>query len=228
MEQKELLKLSRTFVRRAVNETGLGNVAFCNLVGIKNLGTLKHWLYGSAVPMLETLFRIEQKSGVCPDDCGLMLHAALDCADEMRNAARRGVAIKHIAIRCNVSPSTINAMIERRSLSAISLLTAYENWVANDCANWFASEYYVASLVKQKEQKKPTQDEAVAHWVYNSFGPEIVKSLTRPQDGLWAFETGSKYKCLIEHMDGFRYRFRAIWKPKDRLSVERVIVIAAA
>ena len=220
MEQKELLKLSRTFVRRAVNETGLGNVAFCNLVGIKNLRTLQGWLYGAAVPMLETLFRIEQKSGVCPDDCGLMLHTALNCADEMRNAARRGVPIKHIAIRCNVSPSTINAMIERRSLSAISLLTA--------CANWFASEYYVASLVKQKEQKKPTQDEAVAHWVYNSFGPEIVKSLTRSQDGLWAFETGSKYKCLIEHMDGFRYSFRAIWKPKNRVSVERMIIIAAA
>lgn len=227
MEQKELLKLSRTFARRAVNDTGLGNVAFCKLVGIKNLKTLQGWLYGSAVPMLETLFRIEQASGVCPDDCGLMLHTALDCAAEMRNAARRGVPIKHIAIRCNVSPSTINAMIEHKSLSALSLLTAYENWVANDCARWFASDDYTASLVKQKQQKKPTQDEAVARWVHNSFGPEIVKSLTRPQDGLWAFETGSKYKCLIEHMDGFRYRFRAIWKPKDRVSVERVIVIAA-
>ena len=157
-----------------------------------------------------------------------MLHAALDCADEMCNAARRGVPIKHIAIRCNVSPSTINAMIERRSLSAISLLTAYENWVANDCANWFASEDYIASIIIKKQQKKPTQDEAVAHWVYNNFGPEIVKSLTRSQDGLWAFETGSKYKCLIERIDGFRYSFRAIWKPKDRVSVERVIVIATA
>ena len=52
MEQKELLKLSRTFVRRAVNEMGLVNVAFCNLVGIKNLRTLQGWLYGAAVPML--------------------------------------------------------------------------------------------------------------------------------------------------------------------------------
>ena len=79
---------------------------------------------------------------------------------------------------------------------------------------------------KTESTKKPTQDEAVAHWVYNSFGPMIAESLTRPQDGLWTFETDSKYKCIIEHMDGFEYRFRAIWKPKDRVSVERVIEIA--
>lgn len=226
MEQKELLKLSRTFVRRAVNETGMDNVAFCERVGINSLKTLQGWLYGSAVPMLETLFHIEQVSGVCPDDCGLMLHAALVGADEIRNAAIRGVPIKHIAVRCGISNSTLNAMIEHKKVSAKSLLTAYENWVANDCARWFASEDYALSLVKQKQQKKSTQDEAVAHWVYNSFGPEIVKSLTRPKDGLWEFETDSMYKCMIEHMDGFRYRFRAIWKPKDRVSVERVIKIA--
>ena len=227
MEKKKLLKLSRTFVRRAVNETGMGNVVFCKLVGIKNLKTLQCWLYGAAVPMLETLFRIEQVSGVCPDDCGLMLHAALGCADEIRNAARYGVPIKHIAIRCNVSHSTISAMIEHKRLSVLSLLTIYENWVANDCARWFTSEAYTASLVKRNQQKKPTQDESVAHWVYNSFGPNIAKSLTRPQDGLWTFETDSMYKCMLEHMDGFEYRFRAIWKPKDRVSVERVILIAS-
>lgn len=226
MEQKELLKLSRAFVRRAVNETGLGNVAFCERVGIKNLKTLQCWLYGAAVPMLETLFRIEQESGVCPDDCGLKLHAALDCVDEMRNATIRGVPIKHIAVRCDISKSTLNAMIEHKKVSAMSLLTAYENWVANDCARWFASEDYALSLVKQKQQKKPTQDEAVANWVYNSFGPVIAKSLTRSQDGLWEFETDSMYKCMLDHMDGFKYRFRAIFKPKDRVSVERVIEIA--
>ena len=227
MEQKELLKLSRTFVRRAVNETGLGNVAFCELVGINSLKTLQSWLCGAAVPKLEALFRIEQKSGVCPDDCGLMLHTALDCVAEMRNAAIRGVPIKRIAVRCDVPKSTLNAMIEHKSMSVMSLLTAYENWVANDCARFFASEDYTASLVRQKQQKKPTQDEAVAHWVYNSFGPEIVKSLTRLQDGLWEFETDSMYKCMIEHMDGDKYRFRAIFKPKDRVSVERVILIAS-
>ena len=227
MEQKELLKLSRTFVRRAVNETGMDNVVFCERVGIKNLKTLQGWLYGSAVPMLETLFHIEQVSGVCPDGCGLMLHAALVCADEIRNAAIRGVPIKHIAVRCDISNSTLNAMIEHKNVSAMSLLTAYENWVANDCARWFASEDYALSLVNQKQQKKPTQDEAVAHWVNYSFGPEIAKSLTSPQDGLWEFETDSMYKCIIEHMDGFEYRFRAIWKPKGRVSVERVILIAS-
>ena len=226
MEQKELLKLSRTFVRRAVNETGLGNVAFCERVGIKNLKTLQSWLYGAAVPMLETLFRIEQESGVCPDDCGLMLHAALVCADEIRNAARRGVPITHIAIRCNVWHNTISAMLEHKRLSVLSLLTIYENWIANDCARLFASDDYALSLVKQKKQKKPTQDEAVANWVYNSFGPEIAKSLTRPQNWLWEFETDSMYKCMLEHMDGDKYRFRAIFKPKDRVSVERVIKIA--
>ena len=45
---------------------------------------------------------------------------------------------------------------------------------------------------KTESTKKPTQDESVAHWVYNSFGPEIAKSLTSPQDGLWTFETDSK------------------------------------
>lgn len=226
MEQKELLKLSRTFVRRAVNETGLGNVAFCELVGINSLKTLQSWLYGAAVPMLGTLFRIEQESGVCPDDCGLMLHTALDCVAEMRDAAIRGVPIKHIAVRCDVPNSTLNAMIEHKNVSVMSLLTAYENWVANDCARWFASEDYALNLVKQKQQKNPTQDEAVANWVYNSFGPQIVKSLARLQDGLWEFETDSMYKCMLEHMDGDKYRFRAIFKPKDRVSVERVIEIA--
>lgn len=225
MNQSEILRLCSEYIRQAVAATGLSYAQFCGRMGLKYHGTLRGWMRGYHVPTIDSLLQIEQISGLCPDDYGIKLHAAMDCADEIRDIVRGGVYPTHIYTRLDITHPTLNRLINGGRIGIVSLLTIYEGWIEYDCARYFGSDEYRARLPVKK--KIPlTQDDAVRHWVYNNFGPKMAERITRPQEGLWRFETEMLYKIEVAHLDGDRYRFRAVFKPKDRVSVERVIEIA--
>lgn len=225
MNQSEILRLCSEYIRQAVAATGMSCTEFCERAGIKQQSTLSGWMHGYHVPTIETLMQIEQISGLCPDDYGIKLHAAMDCADEIRDIVRGGVYPPHIYTRLDITHPTLNRLINGGRIGIVTLLTIYEGWIEYDCARYFGSDEYRARL-PVKEKIPLTQDDAVRRWVYNNFGPKMAVCVTRPQDGLWRFETDRLYTVDIEHLDGDKYRFRAVWKPKDRVSVERVIEIA--
>lgn len=225
MNQSEILRLCSEYIRQAVAATGLSCTEFCERVGIKQQSTLSGWMHGYHAPTIETMMQIEQISGLCPDDYGIKLHAAMDCADEIRDIVRGGVYPPLIYTRLDITHTVLNRLINGDRLNIVSLLTIYEGWIEYDCARYFRSDEYKAG-VKTNEIIPVSQDDAVRHWVYNNFGPKITVCITRPQDGLWRFETERLYNIEIAHLDGDRYRFRAVWKPKDRVSVERLIEIA--
>ena len=227
MEQEELLRLSRNYIRRAAAEMGLGNAAFCDRVGIRCMETLRRWMYGNSVPRVEMLLRIEQLSGVRTDDCGLRLHSAMDCVRQIRATAYGGVCIKHIAQRCEISVSTIKLVLDGRNPSALSLLTMCENWVEKDCTRWFAGEEYKQNLEISKKPKVRSRDDAVEQYVRSIFGTEIAKGVVKHADDAWNFCTDQFYKCEIWAIGDSKYRFQAVFIPTNRASVERVVRINA-
>lgn len=226
MEHNKLVGCIRAYIRNAIAATGMSNDDFRSAFGNLSHNALRLWLNGRYLPTVNNLLRIEALSGVSLDGSGIRIHSALECMQEIIAAARRGIPIKHIAIMTGSAPSTISRIINGKSTAVNTMLNIEEGWRENDCTQFFASENYVSEL-NQFRPKKRNESDAVKNYVKNNFGPSIVKGLEEERDGLWKFTTDRLYECSIEHIDGDKYRFTAVFKPKDRVSVERVILIAS-
>ena len=226
MEHNKLVGCIRAYIRNAIAATGMSNDDFRSAFGNLSHNALRLWLNGRYLPTLNNLLRIEALSGVSLDGSGIRIHSALVCMQEILAAAQRGIPIKHIAIMTDSAPSTISRIVNGRSTAVNTMLNIEERWRENDCTQFFAAETYVSEL-NQFRPKERNESDAVKNYVKNNFGPRIVKGLKEERDGLWKFATDRLYECSIEHIDGDKYRFTAVFKPKGRVSVERVILIAS-
>lgn len=226
MEHNKLVGCIRAYIRNAIAATGMSNDDFRSAFGNLSHNALRLWMNGRYLPTLNNLLRIEALSGVSLDGSGIRIHSALECMQEILAAAQRGIPIKHIAIMTGSAPSTISRIVNGRSTAVNTILNIEEGWRENDCTQFFASENYVSEL-NQFRPKERNETEAVKNYVKNNFGPGIVKGLKKERDGLYKFSTDRLYECSIEHIDGDQYKFTAVFKPKGRVSVERVILIAS-
>lgn len=223
VQQREL---SGNYVRAALQISGL-DAQRMERRGILPAWVVNDYLRGAYCPSVERLLKIQDVTGVSPDDYGLPVNEGMQRLQDMRKLWRDGHTISEIAYITGIPAKTVNRTLDRNDPTLKTLLRLVEAWREKNIDEYintpeFAEEFKHARTAGCILDFRAEREKS---YIRSAWGPIMADEAVRTSEGRWEWYTETLYKITLEMISGTLYRLRVHSMRDGGLSLEREVII---